>query len=58
MKLPLRAIPARRTPIARAAASRESRRAVRPQGCCAESCVNVPGVGKVCKCKFSAPICP
>ncbi len=31
--------------------------AVRPQGCCVEHCVSVPGVGRVCHCSVSGPFC-
>ena len=29
-----------------------------PAACCAEACVNVPLVGRVCHCVLDLPICP
>lgn len=31
---------------------------VKPAGCCAEECVNIPFVGRVCHCVLDLPICP
>jgi len=29
-----------------------------PAACCAETCANVPFVGRVCQCILDLPICP
>lgn len=29
-----------------------------PAACCAEACVNIPFVGRVCHCVLELPICP
>ena len=29
-----------------------------PAACCAEACVNIPFVGRVCHCVLDLPICP
>jgi hypothetical protein len=29
-----------------------------PAACCAEACVNVPIVGRVCHCVLDLPVCP
>jgi hypothetical protein len=29
-----------------------------PAACCAEACVNVPFVGRVCHCILDLPVCP
>ena len=31
---------------------------IEPAACCAETCVNVPFVGRVCHCVLELPICP
>ncbi len=31
---------------------------VAPAACCAEACVDVPFVGRVCHCLLDLPICP
>ena len=33
-------------------------RQIAPAACCAEACVNVPLVGRVCHCVLDLPICP
>jgi hypothetical protein len=57
MKLPISNLPKLHEEGLRAGPTIAPRDAIRPQGCCVESCVKVPGVGKVCKCEVSAPIC-
>jgi hypothetical protein len=29
-----------------------------PAACCAEACVNIPFVGRVCHCVLDLPVCP
>ena len=31
---------------------------LRPAGCCAQQCVDIPFVGRVCHCILDLPICP
>jgi hypothetical protein len=31
---------------------------IEPAACCAEACVDVPFVGRVCRCILDLPICP
>ena len=37
---------------------KEPAQGIAPAACCAEACVNVPFVGRVCHCVLDLPICP
>ena len=49
-----------KTTLSKAADRRltESARQIAPAACCAEACVNVPFVGRVCHCVLDLPVCP
>ena len=36
----------------------KDRPGLEPAACCAEACVNIPFVGRVCHCVLDLPICP
>lgn len=65
MRIPQR-MPARATASGPAPSSsvpagnsqRDAGSGLSPAACCAEACVNIPFVGRVCHCVLDLPICP
>lgn len=64
MRIPQR-MPARATPSAgvpssanSTSPSRAADGQVSPAACCAEACVNIPFIGRVCHCILDLPVCP
>jgi hypothetical protein len=58
-RMPLRSEHSERTPgDSNSDARTEKAEGLSPAACCAEACVNVPFVGRVCHCVLELPICP
>lgn len=60
MRIPIE-LPAARTNRSASSNSRNetaSQGHLAPAACCAEACVNIPFVGRVCHCVLDLPICP
>jgi hypothetical protein len=58
-RMPLRSELSERAPAAiNTDARTEKADGLSPAACCAEACVNVPFVGRVCHCVLDLPICP
>jgi hypothetical protein len=58
--MPVRPVRSERAPTSSAgiAPRRAVEHAIVPAACCAEVCVNVPFVGRVCHCALDLPVCP
>jgi len=58
-RMPLRSEHPSRAPAdIKSDARNEKADGLSPSACCAETCVNVPFVGRVCHCVLDLPICP
>ncbi len=59
-RMPARAIASERTlaSVVRIDVRNDAERPIVPAACCAEACVNIPFVGRVCHCVLDLPICP